>query len=205
MAAVALATEDPGRASPAPEILITGPLPVARQVDEQWLVALPTAIECARRFIRDALERWQLSDTIGAAEHVVAHLVSDAVAATGVLIRRPEPIELIRLKLNWIKVTVRRASDRLVIEVWDTETAATALSDLGELPGFTILRDHYLPDFGGKVVRIVLSRTSLAASDTQRLALPRRASSDEPWVSNNPVVLQRVLDALINAAKPSES
>lgn len=180
MAALALTAADTRSVSLAPGPPMPPPPPAA----EQWLAALPTAVACARRFVRDALERWHLHSAIPAAEQAVAELVTDAVRTTGVDVHHPEPIDLIRLNLKLIKIMVSHRRDAVLIEVWDTDSTPP---EQQIKPKSSPLRTHYLPDIGGKVVRVELPFGNPAGVE----------DSDSPtWTETNPIVLQRILDRL---------
>lgn len=203
MAASALIAEDTRAASLALGLPMPSPTPAA----EQWLAALPTAVGCARRFVCDVLERWQMHSAIPAADRAVANLVADAVRTTGFDVQRPEPIELIRLDLKLIKVMVCYTNNRLLIEVWDTDSTPPAQIARERHQEKARSRTHYVPDVGGKVVRVELIDIQPETHDTQRLPLPRRnrrppptmpaEDSDRPtWAETDPVVLQKILDGL---------
>jgi hypothetical protein len=187
---------------------------VATLTDNQLLAALPTAVDCARRFVRFTLERWRLHSLIATAEVVVAELVANAIAATGIDIERLSYQNLNQARLNLVDVRLRLIGGRVRIEVWDSDPnlpeprhADADVADRSpEALGFRVWSFHK-PLTGGKVVRVELGIPPAGSlEDTEELALPRRDGFfDRPTppaltapieVTNDPLVLQRVLDGL---------
>lgn len=190
------------------------PKPGPQPTDEQLLAALPSAVTCARRFVRYTLETWQVSGLIDEAENVVAELVTDAVAATGLGIEHPTYLDLYGKQLGLVNVRLALIGDRVLIEVWDADLtppwpreAAAELA--GADPSGAVAKDRswncYFPPTGGKDVRVELE-TPPSIQDTQVLALPlgvgvrRRTKLPPPAlpvdVVTDQVLLQRLLDGL---------
>ncbi|WP_327233811.1 ATP-binding protein [Streptomyces sp. NBC_01317] len=94
-------------------------------VDQLSLVAVNSAAATARRFLRLSLAKWQAGCLEDDAFLVTSELVTNAVAATGVLGGQPTWDGLKGLGL----VTVRLIGlpDSVVIEVWDVSEEEPAL------------------------------------------------------------------------------
>jgi hypothetical protein len=203
----ALVLERPPTMTPPPES-------VPQPTDEQLLAALPSAVTCARRFVRYTLETWQVRGLIDEAENVVAELVTDAVAATGLGIEHPTYLDLHGKQLGLVNVRLALVDDRVLIEVWDADRTPPwprepAAELAGADPSGAVAKGRswncYFPPTGGKVVRIELE-IQPSIEDTQVLALPlgvgvrRRARLPPPAspidVVTDPVLLQRLLDGL---------
>jgi hypothetical protein len=106
----------------------------SRRVDDLGLVALPTAITCARLFVTYTLDSWELSSFVLADALVVAtELVTLAVEETGVAddVVRWSELE----QLNSIVVRLLGFPNHVVIEVWDVANEPMTLPD-EELPPF---------------------------------------------------------------------
>jgi hypothetical protein len=189
--------------------------------DEQVLSALPSAVGCAQRFARYTLEQWQLQGLAEQAEAVVATLVGDAVARTGIVVEHPGYADLYGKTLNLLAVRLRVIGERVLIEVRDDDAAPPWPRDEKEpvaQPGHRTLgarRVGYgLGSTGGTVARFELD-ISLAGTldDTQPLGLPLRiparlrpvAAPDRSIdVERDPHVLRRVLNGLhqVRSATP---
>lgn len=106
-----------------------------RLFDDLGLVALPTAISCARMFTQYTLTTWGVSPfVLGDALIVARELVSLAVRDTGVLDEDMRWSELDHL--NRIVVRLFGFSRHIVIEVWDAaqEPAVLPPDDSTKLP-----------------------------------------------------------------------
>ncbi|HEX3783090.1 MAG TPA: hypothetical protein VHX38_25770 [Pseudonocardiaceae bacterium] len=106
-----------------------------RLFDDLDLVALPTAVSCARMFAESTLTKWGASPFVVADALVVAQeLVTLAVQDTGVADDTIRWSELDHL--NRIVVRLLGFARHVVIEVWDAALEPAALPDegLGKLP-----------------------------------------------------------------------
>lgn len=82
------------------------------------LVAVATAVSCARQFTADMLRLWGVPSALADDACLVAsELVTNAVHATGTLDPEPDLVTLARLPLVGLKLTL--AQGRLLIEVAD--------------------------------------------------------------------------------------
>ena len=100
-AALALDLDLPTRVMPPPASQ-------PRATAGQLLAALPSAVGRAQRFVRFTLERWRLFGLIDSAETVVAELVTDAVAATGIAVEHPGYLDLYEKQVNLLDLRVVR-------------------------------------------------------------------------------------------------
>jgi hypothetical protein len=132
-----------------------------QRVSEQPLVALLSAVGCARRFAGHTLRMWRLDRPAALAEtvdRVVSALVTSAVHATGITVERPRALDLCTQRLNLVIVRLSHIETSLVIEVWDTDPHPPAVPDLTlERQGRSDLCpatawNYYHPPAGGKVV-----------------------------------------------------
>lgn len=190
--------------------------PPSLSMEDQLLAALPSAVDCARRFVRYTLEQWRLHNLIDTAEIVVAELIGDAVAATGIVIEHPSYLDLYDKQLTLVDLRLQRLGTRVLIEVWDTDPTppwprepapGRAEASSPRAAARVQSRTYYLPPPRGKVVRVELEiPPDGSLEDTQELALPRRAGRPHRQmfpaparpveIMTNPVLLQRVLDGL---------
>lgn len=200
----------------------TPPTPPARGddgSDEQLLAALPSAVGCARRFARHTLEQWQLQDLADTAEAVLATVVGDAVARTGLIVEHPGYADLYGTPLNLLAVRLRAIGERVLIEVQDDdatppwprdEKAPVAEPGHSRLGASPVAYDRGRT--GGTVARVELG-ISLAGTldDTPAPGLPQRiparrllSSSGGPIdVERDPNLLQRVLKGLQQGSSPN--
>ncbi|MDQ3576639.1 MAG: hypothetical protein M3443_03355 [Actinomycetota bacterium] len=94
-------------------------LPQPRFVDSLGLVALPTAVNCARIFITTALHNWNIPAGEARALALVTDLVTHAVKATG----PPNGVAWHALDhLSPITIRLLGYERSIVIEVYDTAT-----------------------------------------------------------------------------------
>jgi hypothetical protein len=191
----ALALDPPTGMTPPP------PVPVPHATDGQLLAALPSAVGCARRFVRFTLERWQLFGLINAAEDVAAALVTDAVSTTGIAVEHPGYLDLYDKQLNLVDLRVHLTDTHVVLQVWDTDPSPLWPREQPRS------RNFYLPPHGGKVVWVALEiSVVLRHEEARRPALPRRAGYPRRPVPpapvhpvkamTDPVLLERVRDGL---------
>lgn len=194
-------------------------------MDEQLLAALPSAVGCAQRFARHTLEQWRLHGLVDTAEAVVAELVSDAVARTGIAVDHPGYLDLHGKHLNLVAVRLLVIGDRVLIEVWDADPTpprppdeeAPGAQRRRTQPGVRALAYDRAPT-GGTVARVDLEVPPAGSlEDTQELVLPRRTGFPRRpvpppparpiEVMGDPVLLRRVLDGLhrLRTGDPSEN
>src|ERR1700730_14468036 len=97
-----------------------------RLFDDLGLVALPTAISCARLFVKYTLDNWRASSFVVAdAMTITGELVALSVQETGILDDKVVWSELDYI--NRIVVRLLGFSRHIVIEVWDAATQPAAL------------------------------------------------------------------------------
>jgi hypothetical protein len=97
-------------------------LPYHRQprfTDQLDLAAMPTASSCARLFTKFTLTRWGAAVLLDDATLIVAELVTNAVAATGITIPDPPWSQLTHL--NLINLRILGFQSTIVFEVGDVE------------------------------------------------------------------------------------
>lgn len=197
-AALALDLDPPTRMTPPPASQ-------PRATDGQLLAALPSAVGCARRFVRFTLERWRLFGLIDTAETVAAELVADAVSATGISVEHPGYLDLYDKQLNLVDLRVHLTDTDVVLLVWDSDPSPPRLQELALEQSRS--RNFYLPQHGGKVVWAALEiSVGLRHEEARRPALPRRTGypcrpipptpADPVRAMTDPVLLERVRDGL---------
>jgi hypothetical protein len=106
-----------------------------RLFDDLGLVALPTAVSCARMFAEYTLTKWGASTFVVAdALVIIGELVTLSVQDTGVADDTVRWSEL--EQLNRVVVRFLGFARHVVIEVWDTAPEPAVLPDdgLGKLP-----------------------------------------------------------------------
>jgi hypothetical protein len=181
--------------------------------DQLTLAAVPTALSCARMFIRFTLQNWRIDRKhIETAELLVSELVSIAIEATG----EPEPPPArhgpIR-PLNLIRLRLLLFADSVVIEVWDSDPRPpmpqAPRPDTEDSRGPALVArmsrqwNYYLARNGGKVVWCELGLVPMPA-DHATIEFPRPLSRRKRYtgpvhpteVMNDPDLLKRVLDGL---------
>lgn len=146
------------------------------------LVSTRSAIPCARLFVEYTLDKWGAYTLICEAVRQVHHLVTMAVAATGITDDRSVWADLLRIEFITVRLLGFEGSVR--IEVWDS---APNLPVLDETTGGYVRRGSY-PIPKGKVVWAELP------------VYPRRSSfSPQPPAEQfrqDPDTLRRVRDGL---------
>lgn len=171
---------------------------------EQLLAALPSAVGSAQRFVRHTLEQWQLDHLAETGEAVVATLVGDAVARTGVTVEHPGYADLYGKPLNLLAVRVRTLDDRVLLEVhdgdatppWTREPTTPVTHPARRTPGVRAV-NYDMGSTGGTIARVELNSTR-ASGLPQRIRARRPAPPSDPPVNieRDPNVLQRVLSGL---------
>lgn len=183
------------------------------EADRLTLAAVPTAVRCARMFVRITLQNWQASEeTVETAELLASELVSNAVKVTGVVEQLPISSDAYR-HLSLIEIRLMTFERSVVIEVWDTDSDPPVLQEqlLGAEDGrglsivATMSRrwSYYVPPNGGKVVwcefDLMPAPAENATIDLAR-PLPNRKRYAGPvypaQAMNDPAVLREVLEGL---------
>jgi anti-sigma regulatory factor (Ser/Thr protein kinase) len=95
---------------------------------ELRLVALPTAVACARQFGIVQLRKWDLDDLADATTLVISELITNSIRATGNPMAPNGYADLHDRRLTIIILRLRFTQARLFCEVWDA-------SDDPPLPG----------------------------------------------------------------------
>nr|WP_272919797.1 ATP-binding protein [Streptomyces sp. SID5468] len=167
------------------------------------LAAVPTAVSCARMFIRHTLTCWKLSRLTETAELIASELVTNAVKATGITTPQPSWGELEGLQL--LRVRIHASKDSIVIQVWDADGEPLDLPTAGadEEPesgrGLFIVKSvarqvgRFYPRSGGKVVWAELTLEPTVPP------LPRRAAKKPASIylpKPDPDLLRAVLTGL---------
>lgn len=136
-----------------------------RWVNQLRLAALPTAVGCARRFVRHTLQAWLLYDDpeLGdAVDLVTSELVTNAIQATGFI----EPVlrysDLYDRRPGLIVVRLSAADLSVVVEVADGDPTPPVVQEptldaesgrgLFLVEAISTAWGHYYPPGGGKVV-----------------------------------------------------
>jgi anti-sigma regulatory factor (Ser/Thr protein kinase) len=181
---------------------------VNERVSELVLVALPTAITCARLLVQAAAGHAQLEQHMASnLADVVDELVTHAVATTG--ITEPRPIyQYAASDLAVLVVRLRLSARAVVAEVWDSGTdapeafAATSVSI--DDWGYDLLRP------GLRVVWCLLRLPVSAAATTQMprvlsRRIPMQGAMRPAEAMQDAHLLQRVLDGLNTLNWPEEA
>ncbi|MFD7086797.1 ATP-binding protein [Streptomyces sp. NPDC059896] len=96
-----------------------------RFFDQLSLAAVRSAVSASRHFLRLTLSTWQAPLIEDDALLIASELVTNAVAATGILADRPTWSELAELSLVAVRLVGLR--DSVVIEVWDASGESPVL------------------------------------------------------------------------------
>lgn len=156
--------------------------------------AVPTAVGCARAFVRQTLHTWQRSHVADAAVLVTSELVTNAVKATGTT--DPNPTYAALAIVPVIRVRLRLRGSTLVIEVWDVSPQPPVLRQRSRNAehGRGLLIVHaqserwgttIFPKTGGKVVwaEIALHKAEVPPATRPGLSVPvTPPTSREPSV-----------------------
>lgn len=190
---------------------VTAPTdPKALYANSITLVAVPTAVSCARVFTRALLDHWNLKDHSDVAELVMSELVSNAVKAVGFVDQTPKSWEITARHV--LGVQLRIIDTTLYVEVWDSSTSTperqTVSLDAEGGRGLLLVESLcqkwgvYRPDVGGKIVWSQLSLVKEAQPSAGAVELPHRV----PGATNPPneavkelattALMQRVLEGL---------
>lgn len=162
--------------------------------DDLGLVALPTAITCARTFVRATLERWQAP----------AVVVADAVVIAGELVMLSVQDAA---RLSDIRVRLSGFARHITVEVWDMGRVPVVVS---EEPSATPLRGIDLVDRLARrwasgwyaETRITWAEVAVYAVTASGLAIRPRRAGGRPSVGHgtgSPIeaeLLGRVRDGL---------
>ncbi|WP_405618006.1 ATP-binding protein [Streptomyces sp. NBC_01508] len=185
-------------------------MPLPRAWDRLTLVALPTAVSCARAFVGRTLRWWGATHVMDDALLVVSELVANAVTATGP--RTPHPTWTDVTAQHLIGVQLRLNGMYLYVEVWDsgreTPTAKNPTPDDEGGRGLLLVQTlatrwgTYWPPAGGKIVWAELPLPHPPHLTTDVPPLPHRIPEGvrvAPGKAKQQVetaLMQRVLDGL---------
>ena len=170
------------------------------------LAAVPSAVRCARVFVRACLRQWGLASLAEDSELVISELVTNAVQATGITEAEPRWSQLDGLAVIHVRLVL---SDRsIVIATWDRNPGPPVPAEPGTDSengrGLAIVaalcqRWDYTAAQGGKYVWAELAIPPGALTPS---GLPRRILGPVvvpvPGAGVGLDVLRRVLQALRN-------
>lgn len=179
-------------------------MPLPRAWDRLTLVALPTAVSCARAFATCTLRWWGVTHITDDALLIVSELVTNAVKAAG------PPRQADVTAEHILGVQLRLDGPRLYVEVWDsgheTLTARTPTPDDEGGRGLLLVQTlatrwgTYRPPAGGKVVwaELALSREPTLTTRVLPLRVPPhiRVPAGKAREQVESALMQRVLDGL---------
>lgn len=160
------------------------------------LVAVATAVDCARQFTADMLRLWGVPGSLTDDAYLIAsELVTNAVHATGTLDPEPDLVTLAALPLVGLKLTL--AKEQLIIEVADASETPPQLQQQYEaaesgrglfLVTMLAARWSYFPvETGGKVVWAELAIVSNGEHcDATAGVTDGRATKTEPLPEREP-------------------
>lgn len=171
---------------------------------EQLLAALPSAIGSAQRFMRHTLDLWRLDALTDTAEALIATLVGDAVARTGVLVDHPGYADLYGKPVNLLLLRLRALDDRVLIEVhdqdatppWTRDTATLAANPSQTTPGAPAVT-YDMVSSRGTIAHVELDTSPARQQNQLRLpGLPRRIPGRNQRSPSRPVDAERNQDLL---------
>lgn len=175
-----------------------------RYQDDLLLVALPSAVSCARMFVHHTLAGWNVGPFVLGDALVITHeLVTLSVTATGVPKDRDTWSKV--TKLNHVVTRVLGFSQHVVIEVWDcAKTPATLPSGEPTRPrtGLTLV-DSVAHEWASVVTPAGrLTWAEIAVYDRTDSGLPIRQAPPawppaQPQATLSAELLHRVRDGLI--------
>ncbi|MFG2169883.1 ATP-binding protein [Streptomyces niveus] len=180
-----------------------------RAWDRLTLVALPTAVSCARAFAICTLRWWGVTHVTDDALLVVSELVTNAVKATGP--GTPYPTWTDVTANHILGLQLRLDGPSLYVEVWDSgcETLAAARTPTPDDEGGRGLLlvqtlatrwGTYRPTPGGKIVwaELTLPRAPALAAGRLPLRVPPhiRVPAGKEREQVESALMQRVLDGL---------
>ncbi|MGW8451128.1 ATP-binding protein [Streptomyces niveus] len=179
-------------------------MPLRRAWDRLTLIALPTAVSCARAFASRTLRRWGATHVMDDALLIVSELVTNAVKAAGPPRRADITAEHV------FGVQLRLDGTSLYVEVWDsgheTLTARTPAPDDEGGRGLLLVQTLATrwgtcrPPAGGKIVwaELTLSREPTLTTRTLPLRVPPpiRVPTGKAREQVESALMQRVLDGL---------
>lgn len=151
-------------------------LPSGPFISTLRFAAVPTAVGCARMFVRHTLHAWQCPDAAEASALITSELVTNAVTATGTT--DPHPTYAALAAVPVIRVRLSLHSAALIIEVWDVSSKPPVLQQEREDAeggrGLLIVQREsdlwgiYFPKAGGKVVWAEVALRKATASPAKR-------------------------------------
>jgi anti-sigma regulatory factor (Ser/Thr protein kinase) len=146
--------------------------PRVRPWDRMTLVALPTAVRCARAFATITLRAWGVSHVLDDALVVTSELVTNAVHAMA-LAGEPERGDIKAEHVIGVQFRIR--DDSLYVEVWDNSASQPIAKPLGAsatsgrglrlVERLTNRWGTYWPPTGGKIVWAELHLSSEPAPE----------------------------------------
>ncbi|WP_330175825.1 ATP-binding protein [Streptomyces sp. NBC_01498] len=162
-------------------------MPLLRAWDRLALVAVPTAVSCARAFATQTLRWWGVPRVTDDALLVVSELVTNAVRAAGPRTPEPEWVQVTAEHVIGVQLRVNPA--RLYVEVWDGAgdfLAAARAPGPDDEGGRGLLLVQSVacdwgivrPPVGGKIVWAELALFGAPQLTTRRPALPHRVPTN---------------------------
>lgn len=162
---------------------------IPQRQDELTLAALPTAVGCARLFVRYSFQTWGIDrEHIHTAERLVSELVLHALGPIGLAVPHPysrkayNGVQLMKVRLGLFK-------HRVVLEVWDRSIqppmprAVQGDGGLVLVPSIGTRWGYYYPEHGGRVVwsELAIGRP-VSLDDTMELprVLPKQQRRHRP-------------------------
>ncbi|MBS2966570.1 ATP-binding protein [Actinocrinis puniceicyclus] len=153
--------------------------------------AVPTAVSCARAFVRQTLHTWQRPEAAEVAALITSELVTNAVKATGTTDPHPTYAALATVPVIRVRLVLR--STGLIIGVWDASTQTPVLQsqhpDAEHGRGLRIVHAEserwgttYLAENGGKIVwaEIALRRPEALSAVRLRPTQPPQPTNRIP-------------------------
>ncbi|MCX4976252.1 ATP-binding protein [Streptomyces sp. NBC_00620] len=179
--------------------------------DRLHLAAVELAVPSSRWFVRHVLRHWQLDNYSYVAQLLACELVTNAVAATGVVGTRPTRPEL--PSLNLVAVQLRTYDRRLFVEVWDCDPNPPVVQEwqpgaesgrgLVLIEAMSRRWGTYNAGASGKVVwaELELGAPAIPPEETPplpkpRVEMPRVRRGHRHYSAADTALLQRITDGL---------
>jgi hypothetical protein len=182
---------------------VTSPA-AAPRTSQLSLAAVPTAVGCARLFVRAVLEQWRLGRLVDTAELLTSELVTHSVAAAGGA--HPPTAGGLVADVCLIQVKLTQVADDLVVSVWDRDMRPPDVPQAGsDAPGGRGIQlvqrmskrwGYHFLETGGKIIWCVVGAMSHSTPCGLPIRMPAVLPAPRAEIEDDPVLLRRVIEQL---------
>jgi hypothetical protein len=178
--------------------------PAAVRTSQLSLAAVPTAVGCARLFVRTVLEQWRLARLVDTAELLASELVTHSVTAAGGA--NPPASGGLLADVSLIQVKLTQVADDLVVSVWDRDMRPPEVPEADPgAPGGRGMQlvqrmskrwGYQFLETGGRIIWCVVGAMTHATSCGLPIRMPPVLPAPRTEIEDDPVLLRRVIEQL---------